>query len=368
MSNQDPIRPRQFAQRLERWSRDIDRPLPWRGERDPYRIWLSEILLQQTRAASGIPYYLRFLEAFPTVHHLSHAPLDQVLKLWEGLGYYNRAQNLHKTATIVSQQLEGRFPDTYEGLLQLPGIGPYTAAAIASFAFGKRHAVLDGNVIRVLSRLTGMTEPVDLPESRHRLQSMADRLLGKHDPATFNQAIMDFGALQCIPRNPDCGECPFAGDCQAYLSGTVDQLPLKKKKAPVRHRYFTFFVVVHRGSTFLIQRDQDDIWRQLFTFPSAESSSREEMNDPERWARTIHAWNPQESRVDMRPLSVHTQLLSHQRIHAQFVLVLPEQELEIPDHWVPVHGANFTTFALPKIIREFLSSDSSYLPVERTSS
>lgn len=227
------------------WGAENRRDLPWVGERDPYRIWLSETLLQQTRVEQGMPYYRRFLAAFPRVEDLAAAEDDRVFKLWEGLGYYNRARNLLKAARIVANERNGRFPDTLEGLRALPGVGAYTAAAVASFAYGLPHAVVDGNVYRVLARWHDLDLEVPSAAAARVFAEKADAVLDRADPAAWNQAMMDFGALCCTPRNPDCGACPVADGCLARLAGTVAERPVKKAKAPRRAR---LLLVTHHFS------------------------------------------------------------------------------------------------------------------------
>ncbi len=348
--------PNRFNKRLIAWSEQVDRPLPWRQEPDPYRIWLSEILLQQTRAETVVAYYNRFLEAFPSVQELSIAPIETVLKLWEGLGYYNRARNLHKTAGIVHTEYGGQFPETYEGLLSLPGIGPYTAAAIASFAFGRPHAVVDGNVIRVISRLTALQEPVDHPATRGILQQWADQLMGKSDPAIYNQAIMDFGALQCIPKNPDCARCPFSPDCTAYVLDLVSTLPLKRKKAPVTDRSFVFFIFYQQDTTWLTQRGDQDIWPQLYTFPFVEVSDISHRKRKPLLREQVHTWTGMNPQITLPQVPDLNQLLSHQRIHGFFLPILLPQDATIPVDWIAAQNGDFSTWALPRIIRTYIET------------
>ncbi|MBP6185010.1 MAG: A/G-specific adenine glycosylase [Saprospiraceae bacterium] len=347
-----------FARRLLRWADDLDRPLPWRGEKDPYKIWLSEMLLQQTRADQAAPYYYRFLQAFPDVHALAAARMDIVLKLWEGLGYYNRAHHLHNAAVIISQQFKGIFPDTYEGLLALPGIGPYTAAAIASFAFDGKHPVMDGNVIRVLARMVGFADRVDTSASKNTLLNLATNAMGTADPASFNQAIMDFGAVQCTPRVPACPSCPFARQCVAWTTGEVGNLPFKKQKAPLQNRYFLFYVAERGGRIWLVQRGQSDIWRNMYTFPEMEYTGNFPADITTAAMDQLRDWtglNP--ATKDFNYSNIYQQVLTHQRIHARFISALLPARAKIPVSWVPVDNRNFTKFALPKIMNMYLSEN-----------
>ena len=246
--------------------------MPWRGERDPYRIWLSEVILQQTRVAQGAAYYERFTQAFPTVHDLAAAHEDQVLALWQGLGYYSRARNLHKAAKLVAER--GAFPDDYAGLLALPGVGPYTAAAIASFAYGEPVAVVDGNVYRVLSRYFGVDEPIDKPAGQRAFKSLAQELLPASQPAAYNQAIMDFGATVCTPKRPRCPSCPLRDSCSALSQNRVDVLPRKAGTVKRRTRYFDYLRIADaRGRLWVRRRGGGDIWQGLYDLPLVEGAT-----------------------------------------------------------------------------------------------
>ena len=260
-----------FATRLERWFEENKRSLPWRETTDPYRIWISEIILQQTRVAQGLDYYRRFIGRFPDVHELAVSDEDEVLKYWEGLGYYSRARNLHAAARQVMRDFEGRFPDTYEGIRSLKGVGDYTAAAIASFAYGLPHAVVDGNVYRVLSRLFAVDTPIDTTAGRKLFSALADEMLDRRYPALYNQAIMELGALQCLPRSPRCPDCPLFLSCEAVAAGAVDMYPVKSGKTVVLPRYFNYLVVHCGDDVFIARRDGKDIWRNLYEFVLIES-------------------------------------------------------------------------------------------------
>lgn len=340
-----------FARKLINWSRHLDRPLPWREEEEPYRIWLSEMLLQQTRAAQAIPYYHRFVEQYPTVQELAQADIAEVLRLWEGLGYYNRAHFLHQTARIVTSTRGGQFPDTYEGLLALPGIGPYTAAAIASFAFGRPHAVVDGNVIRILARLTGLEGDPARPEVRREFQARADTLMGRSDPAAFNQAMMDFGAVQCVPRQPDCPSCPFAGFCMAWNTDRVNAFPAKKTRRALRHRYFLFLVLKKGSRTWLVRRDRGDVWRGLFTFPLHETEAP--ADDPGALARSAWPFLPPVKQMTVS--GPWEQVLTHQHIHAWILTASLPRTTAIPPEWMAVEIRDLPNFAFPRILRRFLN-------------
>ena len=261
-----------FAERLLLWAESLVRPMPWRGERDPYRVWLSEVILQQTRVAQGAAYYHRFLEAFPTVSDLAKASEDEVLALWQGLGYYSRARNLHKAAKQVADL--GRFPDTYKDLLKLPGVGPYTAAAVGSLAFGLPVAVVDGNVYRVLSRQFGVHEPIDRPAGQRTFATLAQELLPPSKAAAYNQAIMDFGATVCMPKAPQCRTCPVNTSCEALAAGQVQQLPRKVGKVKRRTRYFDYLHIADSvGRILTYRRPAGDIWQGLYDLPLVESET-----------------------------------------------------------------------------------------------
>ena len=264
-----------FGEKLLHWYRHNKRVLPWRGSRDPYKIWLSEILLQQTRVKQGLAYYQRFTEAFPDIFSLAKAPPQQVYKLWQGLGYYNRADNLMKTARIIVSDFQGRFPGDFATLKSLPGIGDYTAAAIASLAFDKPHAVVDGNVYRVLARFFGVETPINTGKGKKEFTALAQKLLEGYPPAQFNQALMEFGALHCVPRHPDCRHCIFNAECFAGSSGRQAAFPAKKKKAAMGRRFYYYFVLqLEQNGTryvYLRKRTGRDIWRNLYDFPAVET-------------------------------------------------------------------------------------------------
>ena len=260
-----------FSEKLINWYLQNKRDLPWRETRDPYRIWLSEIILQQTRVNQGMPYYERFTERFPTIGDLAKAEESEVMKLWQGLGYYSRARNLHATAKTVTQTHKEIFPQSYDEIIKLKGIGQYTAAAIASFAFEEKVGVVDGNVFRVLSRYFGIYDDISVPATRKIFQELANDLVQNVSPSLFNQAIMDFGALQCVPKNPDCSICNLSDSCHAFRTGTVNELPVKTKKIKVTDRFFNYLVLEDlNGNTIVEQRIGKGIWQNLYQFPLIE--------------------------------------------------------------------------------------------------
>ncbi|MGL5635915.1 MAG: A/G-specific adenine glycosylase, partial [Bacteroidales bacterium] len=245
------------------WYLANKRDLPWRNTTNPYFIWLSEIILQQTRVSQGMDYYLRFIDKYPTVIDLANAEEDEILRLWQGLGYYSRARNIHATAKYIRDFCAGVFPDTYKEVLALKGVGPYTAAAICSFAYRLPHAAVDGNVYRVIARLFALTEPIDSTDGKKLFAAYADELLDKDRPDLFNQAMMEFGAMQCVPQSPHCDVCPLQDNCLAYARDLVKDLPVKSSKTKVRPRYLHFFDFGSPDSVYLEKRGVTDIWRGL---------------------------------------------------------------------------------------------------------
>lgn len=263
-----------FSKLLINWYLQNRRDLPWRKTPQPYPVWLSEIMLQQTRVAQGMPYFLKFIGAFPTVNHLAEAPEEQVLKLWQGLGYYSRARNLHATAKYIANELGGEFPSTYDGLLKLKGVGDYTAAAIASICYGEPVPVVDGNVYRVLSRYFGIEADISSPAAKPLFKNIASRHLPLGRASEFNQAMMEFGALQCVPKNPDCPNCVLNKECVAYNTGRVASLPVKLKKTKVTNRYFNYIIVKDaQGRSLVNKRSAKGIWHNLYEFPLLETQN-----------------------------------------------------------------------------------------------
>lgn len=316
-----------FARLLSTWYQENKRPLPWREETDAYRIWVSEIILQQTRVQQGLNYYHRFIGRFPDVRTLAEADEQEVLKYWQGLGYYTRARNLHAGARYLCEQYGGHFPDSYEEILKIKGVGPYTAAAIASFAFGLPYPVVDGNVLRIVSRIFGVQAPVDAAEGRKEVENIVKQNIPKDNPAVFNQAMMDFGALQCVPQHPDCSFCPFSGNCFAERHALQDELPYKIHKTKQVDRYFWYWVFRQQGSVYLCCRQQKDIWKGLYEFPLTESS----VPLTEKQAIETQTLVDKELLLSQRPLRVSAEyrhVLSHQILHVRFAEVqLPEDVL-----------------------------------------
>jgi len=320
-----------FSNKLVSWYQNNKRDLPWRNTVNPYHIWLSEIILQQTRVLQGTPYYLTFLKAFPTIEDLANASEDKVLKMWQGLGYYSRARNLHFTAKDIVNNFGGEFPKDHNKVLKLKGIGVYTAAAITSFAFDMPYAVVDGNVIRVLSRVFGVSIPFDTSEGKKQFQQLAQELLIEKEAAIYNQAIMEFGALQCKPKSPDCSSCPMQDFCVAYTTNSVAELPVKSKKIKVKERFLHYLLIEQEDHVFLGKR-KSGIWTGLYEFPFLEfpiKMDEKQVMQSDVWSRIFLNSISEVKSVS----SEFIHILSHQKIHAQFWhikasdVVLEEYEL-----------------------------------------
>ncbi|MCC6281471.1 MAG: A/G-specific adenine glycosylase [Saprospiraceae bacterium] len=324
-----------FRSSLLSWASTHLRPMPWKGERDPYKIWLSEIMLQQTRVEQGLPYYEKFVAAYPAIADLARAPEDELLKLWEGLGYYSRARNLHFTAKYIANELGGRFPDNYASIRALKGVGDYTAAAIASFAYDLPHAVLDGNVYRVLARFFGIDTPTDTPAAKKAFTSLANTVLDHTQPGVFNQAMMDFGATVCTPKQPGCKTCPMQTQCVAWQTGKVNELPIKSKVLVKKERFFCYAVFNAGPDVFVRKRAEKDIWRGLFEFPALEGLTLSDLPDGNealtQWLK--EQFFPVGDAPDFSVAQVskpYRQTLTHRQVTAVFIeinlpAVLPEK-------------------------------------------
>jgi len=342
-----------FANSLTQWYLENKRELPWRNTQNPYFIWLSEIMLQQTRVAQGMPYFYSFTNAFPTVFDLANASEEQVLKLWQGLGYYSRARNLHKTAQYVAFELDGKFPDNYTALLKLKGVGSYTAAAIASFSYGESVPVVDGNVFRVLSRYFDIETDILSNSAKKEFTDLAHELISKNNPALFNQAIMEFGALQCIPKNPNCEVCPLNHGCVALQKKKVDLLPVKSKKAKVKNRYFNYIVFLDDNQNTIIQKRSDKgIWHNLYEFPLIETEQEvgfeylvKQMQQQDFVGNTIVS--VEETRTESQ---IHK--LTHQHLYIRFWKVQVAGSL-----LNAIDYSKLLTFPFPIVIFNFIEKD-----------
>lgn len=347
-----------FKKHLIHWHQTKNkRQLPWKEEKDVYKIWLSEIILQQTRAGQGEKYYKTFIENYPTINDLASASLDEVYKLWEGLGYYNRCRNLHESARTIVMELDGKFPDSYDSILKLKGIGPYTAAAISSFGFNLPHAVVDGNVYRVLSRFFGIILQVDSNEGKKVFQQLAQKCLDELRPAQYNQAIMDFGATVCKPDNPLCNECPFKKKCVAFQTDAVALLPVKKKKIKQKHRWFLFFLISYHGKIAVQKRRAKDIWANLYEFPNVEYTSENEWSGAVKNIKVLHY--PAVKKNDLKTPKLLNysamQQLSHQTIHAKAVFVkLNSISDKNAQNFLWKTNRQISELSFPKIIRDLL--------------
>jgi A/G-specific adenine glycosylase len=342
-----------FSNSLIKWYLNNKRDLPWRNTHNPYNIWLSEIMLQQTRVAQGLPYYLDFISTFPTVFDLANASEEKVLKHWQGLGYYSRARNLHFTAQFVASELKGEFPDNYKELIKLKGIGEYTAAAIASFSFNEAVPVVDGNVFRVLSRYFDIETDISLATAKKEFSDLALELMPKNDPATFNQAIMEFGALQCVPKNPNCQNCIFNSSCAALQNKKVQTLPVKSKKIKISFRFFNYLVFEDDKSNTLIQkRDQKGIWQNLYEFPLIETDNETNIDAVSELITT--AYNSKYKILSISNSNPKGQIhkLSHQHLNINFWKV--KVKGEIPQ---AINGNSIKKFPFPKVIFNFIEEE-----------
>lgn len=310
-----------FTSALLRWNQsENNRPMPWKGEKDPYKIWLSEIILQQTRVEQGWDYYNRFVAAFPTVQKLAAAPETKVFKLWEGLGYYSRCKNLISTAHFIVNNYKAKFPDQYEEILALKGVGPYTAAAIASFAFDLPYAVVDGNVFRVLSRYFGFSTPIDSNDGKKMFTQLAEALLDKKKPGIYNQALMDFGAVVCKPKLALCSTCPLKSNCVAFKDQTVDQLPVKEKKIIKKNRWFYYIVAEFEGKLLVRKRGAGDIWENLYEFVLEERAEPLDFDEIKK-LQSLRQLSGKKTLIPDWLSNTYEQKLTHQTIYGQFIKI-----------------------------------------------
>lgn len=338
--------------RLFEWYDTHCRDLPWRSTCNPYYIWISEIILQQTRVAQGYDYFVRFIQRFPTVESLAQASEDEVMRMWQGLGYYSRARNLHLAAQqIVSM---GGFPQTYEGIRLLRGVGDYTAAAIASFAFNIPQAAVDGNVCRVWSRIFGISEPIDSARGKHMIVEVAQTLLPVKHAAKYNQAVMEFGALQCVPRNPHCAVCPLTDKCVAFAEGRVVELPVKLHKTKVTSRYLTYLYIHTDEALLLHKRTADDIWRNLYEFPLIETDEQYHadilFSSPQfaQWQSQLTNYIYKGSVEGVK------HVLSHRKLHVSFYEFELKSPLPCPDGFIIVPYKDLQHYPLSRLIDRYL--------------
>lgn len=347
-----------FSLRITRWYKENKRDLPWRKTKDPYKIWLSEVILQQTRVEQGLPYYLNFIKSFPTVQSLAKAPSDKIMKKWQGLGFYTRARNMHHTAKVIVNEYNGSFPNDIFILKKLKGIGVYTAAAILSFAFNKPFAVVDGNVLRVISRIFGVKQSIDIPETKNKINKIVSELISQKEPGLFNQAIMEFGALQCVPRNPKCEYCPMNHFCFAFAKNMVNQLPFKKKRNLIKNRYLNYLVVNFiknkKNYIYLRKRTKTDIWKNLYDFPCIETK---EPIDPSElilsseWKSFFRNKKPVIKNVS----GIYKHQLTHQALYVNFYeVVIKSSFREIPQNSKPILKNEIKKYAVPRVVDKYI--------------
>ena len=341
-----------ISDKLIAWYKKNKRDLPWRNTNDPYNIWLSEIMLQQTQVVQGLSYYIKFTETFPTIVDLAKAPEDKVMRLWQGLGYYSRARNLHAAAKVVAKNYKGIFPKTYNEIKELKGVGDYTAAAIASIAYGLPHAVVDGNVYRVLSRLFNLNTPINSTQGKKEFQLVADELLNKKQPALHNSALMEFGALWCKPQNPKCEECPLQVHCLAFKNNTVAALPVKDKKIKIKNRYFHYFIFNYKDSVYVSKRTEKDIWQNLYEFvliETAKEEPQEKLLQHKEFSLLVK---------DFKVLSVtklKKHVLSHQHLYSSFYEIKIKTPLKSKS-LLKIKRADLDNYGLPQLINKYLES------------
>jgi len=342
-----------FTEKILKWYQRNKRDLPWRMTRDPYKIWLSEIILQQTRIDQGLPYYQHHLEQFPTIFDLARSSEQEVLKLWQGLGYYSRARNLHMTAKEIVTRWAGNFPDSYEKVIKLPGIGEYTAAAIASISFGEPYPVVDGNVLRFFSRYFGIRDPINTSIARKTVSRKASELIDRSDPGTFNQGIMEFGALFCKPSNPECSRCIFRKTCYANCNGLADRLPVKAKQKTRRNRYFHYLLIRLKGgdTIYLKKREDQDIWKNLFDLPLIEATRHLTWNElitTNEWESLFYRNKIKKQRIS----GIYKHVLTHQVLITRFYEV--EITRPIIYQLLPVSMVLLKKYPLPRLIERYL--------------
>ena len=340
----------QFTSEIIEWYNHHKRNLPWRHTKDPYIIWISEIILQQTRVAQGYDYFVRFIERFPDIQSLASASEDEVLKYWQGLGYYSRARNLHAAA----KSMNGKFPDKYEDVLALKGVGEYTAAAICSFAYHMPYAVLDGNVYRVLARYFNIPQSINTTAGHKLFATLAREMLYTPHPEIYNQAIMDFGALQCVPKSPSCNLCPLIESCGAYSSKLVDKLPVKLNKNKNRNRYFNYFMIRFNDSFVLRKRIADDIWKNLYELPLIETFAELSIDDLTQSNEFISMNAIFKAETDIVFCHQMKHILSHQTLFIKFYDIVLTKQLHMNEDFILVSINDTDLYAMPKPIEIFI--------------
>ena len=344
-----------FSEEIIEWYHKHKRDLPWRNTNDPYIIWLSEIIMQQTRVEQGMPYFNRFAEKYPTVKHFASATEEEILKLWQGLGYYSRGRNMHQTSREVMEEHAGYFPKNYDSLIRLKGIGEYTAAAISSFSSNEAKAVVDGNVFRLLSRYFGIDTPINTGKGKKIFTDLANELLDQTQAGTFNQAMMEFGSLQCKPKNPDCLQCPLQTSCEARLKNKINDLPVKLKSQKSKDRYFNYIVAIKNNKILVNKRCSGDIWENMIDLPLFETDSPIEVPDLIQSEKFIGAFGKQ---VLVRSISKPVKhILSHQKLNTRFINIEQFTEDFIPhQNWFYVSKEELDKLPQPKLIFQFFET------------
>lgn len=342
-----------FSKKLILWYLQNKRELPWRNTSNPYFIWLSEIILQQTRVAQGLPYYFRFIDAFPSIQDLADAEEEYILKLWQGLGYYSRARNLHATAKHIANDLDGIFPNSYKELMMLKGVGDYTASAIISICFNAPAAVVDGNVYRVLSRLFGIDTPINSSEGIRKFKELAQNLLDTSQPGVHNQAIMEFGARYCVPQNPDCLHCIFHDKCEAFKNKSVLKFPVKNKNGKIRKRFFNYIVFISDDEkTIVRQRRKKGIWQNLYEFPLIESNANINLKELQKLPEFVNLTNEYlMHRIYLFNENPVLHKLSHQHLETHFWIV---ETQDLKEDGTPI--SSIENYAVPVLIENFISN------------
>jgi A/G-specific adenine glycosylase len=342
-----------FSDELIKWYNQHKRPLPWRNTSNAYIIWLSEIILQQTRVEQGLPYFNRFAENYPDVTSFAAADEGDILKLWQGLGYYSRGRNMLKTARFIQEHYNGVFPNKYDELIKLKGIGEYTAAAISSFSANEAKAVVDGNVYRVLARYFGIDEPIDSTRGKKMFRSAANELLNKHHPALHNQAMMEFGAMLCKPKNPACDICPVREGCYAFSNNVIASLPVKLNKVKIRERFFNYFLIVDGDRILMNKRGEADIWANMYDLPLIETKTFLQPGEVMALPETVAFFGEDVTVTEVQTPKKH--VLTHQHLHVQFIK-LQQPPVNMKPGWVFIEVVKLEKIALPKIIFIFLDN------------
>ena len=342
------------SQRLIKWYEVNKRILPWRERLNPYHIWLSEIILQQTRVSQGTKYYLKFIKKFPDVKILAASSIEEILVLWQGLGYYTRARNMHEAAKIIVEKYHGEFPEEYETIRQLPGIGNYTAAAISSLAFNLPYPAVDGNVYRVLARFFGIYTPIHTSLAKNDFYKAAMEIMDRKQPGTHNQALIELGALICLPRNPRCNDCPILDACFAYQKNAIQELPVKSKSISTKSRYFYYLVIRKNQKLYIQQRNQNDIWALLYEFPMIEMNRKCSIPlllKSRKWKRIFQTTSPELTKIS----GEYIHKLSHQTLHAWFLEINTVEVL--PIEAIQVTKEELNKFPFPRLINRYLSEE-----------